>query len=157
MTQQSVLIQAPNLRDDEVFIDEEETRVILNFFWPQENTQINALAITIGTRRFAQQVLIAGVDGTYAMGYVAALFGSLGQPHRGLATILKKLATKSAKHWFRNAGGKNLRDPKIYDAVRKKVAANFKSDFLAFTNGIALQDGKSYSFFAYLDGRGHMI
>jgi hypothetical protein len=157
MTQGSVLIHVPVFVDDEVFIDESETRLILTFYWPSASMQIEAMSVGLETRRFAQQVLIAGVNASYAMGYVSALFDSLGSgPRGGVAAILKKLGRRSAKHWFRNAGNRSLQDLKIYESARKRVAINFYSPFQMHIQGVALQKLENPRFFAHI-GHGNRM
>ena len=95
MSVQSVLLVAADIRDDEIFVDFEETRAILQFFWPAQVGDINGLSDSLELRRFALQTLIAGVDGSYALGYVHATFGSLGgSPPKSILSVLRKLAMK---------------------------------------------------------------
>jgi hypothetical protein len=152
MSQGSVLIHVPKLSDGEIFIDEDEARIIFKFYWPDSATQIASMQISTEARRFAQQVLIAGVNASYALGYIDILFNSLGSgPKGGVKSILKKLSKNSAKHWFKNASGKNLQSLEIYEAARKEIARSKRTDFLSFLLGIARANDVDPRFFAHLN------
>lgn len=65
-----------DFRDDELILDQDETRLVLKFFWPQQSHRIDGLVVGNDARRLAQSALVAGIDGSYAMGFVEALFRS---------------------------------------------------------------------------------
>ena len=41
--------------------------------------------------------------------------------------VAKGLANRALKNWFRHATGDDLKDPKIYEAVRRKIMVNFRT------------------------------
>jgi hypothetical protein len=92
--------------------------------------------------------LIAGVNATYALGFVEILMKSLAGPRGGLEGVLKKLAKRSVRHWFTCATGKNLRDPKVAFAVKETIARNFGTPFREMLEGIAIDSG-ARKFFAH--------
>lgn len=123
------VIVPPTVDDSQLLFDEAETREILAFFWPAMSSQIDSLAVANKVRRFAQSLLIAGIDATYAMGYVQILFETVAKPKGGLKAMGKKLAKRYMKHWFKHAKPQQLEDVKIYESVRATIARNFNSAF----------------------------
>jgi len=50
--------------------------------------------------------------------------------------LLKKLAQKAAKHWFKHATVNDLRDAEIYDTVRDRISAAFRNQFISLIQNI---------------------
>lgn len=148
----SIHIEVPKITDGEIFLDKDEAKAVLVFFWPDEVGRVENLSDSVSLRMFAQQILIIGVDATYAMGYIEATFRSLGKsPPKNIINILKKLAKNNSKHWYKHATGKDLNNPRIYDSVRKTIAQQRRSNIEEFFNGIALKiEGKR--FYAHVHG-----
>src|SRR5690606_33219486 len=88
---------------NELVLDENETRIALKFFFPHDGAHIDAMAVNDQLRSFAQALLVAGIDATYAMGYVEALFSSLGRSDANAGKLIKGFGKKAAKHWFKHA------------------------------------------------------
>lgn len=147
----SVLISTPGFTESEVFIDEADAKTIYCFFWPEYASKINGLSMSLQARITAQQILVAGVDATYALGYIQILIESLGAgPKGGIKAVLKKLAKKGSKHWFKNATGKNLENPEIAYSVKATIVRNFGTPFREMLEGIAINGGAK-QFFAHLN------
>lgn len=124
-------IHLPELEASQLLFDERETREILRFFWPGRTKEINTLStIDDEVRKFAQGLLIAAIDSSYAMGFVHILFDVLrnGRPgFAGLKTMGRKLATRYVSHWWKQTRPNDLMNVQIYEAVRGKLADNFVS------------------------------
>jgi hypothetical protein len=127
------LVMVPDLSDDELIYDETETRQILSFFYPGSANQITAIQVDNEARRLAQTMLIAAVDGSYAMGFVDDLFATLTsvikRPNRSLKALGAKLARKFVTRWFKHATQSDLQDFKIYETVRVDVARTLRTRF----------------------------
>ncbi|WP_263147436.1 hypothetical protein [Pseudomonas sp. RIT-PI-AD] len=115
---------------DELILDTEETRQALKFFFPTDAPSIDDMPVNDNLRAFAQALLVAGIDASYAMGYVEALFKSLrgGSP----AKVVKAFGKKAARHWFKHANASNLMDAEIYTSVRNALSLRFRSDLRSF-------------------------
>jgi hypothetical protein len=131
-------ISPVNIPDGELIFDEAETRQILGFFWPDKASKIGSLEVTKEVRRFAQVLLIAAIDASYALGYIESVFSTVAKP-AGLAKMGRKLAQRFVQHWWKHAKVKDLQDVRVYDAVRTRVAVNFKSemDLLLIDNSLS--------------------
>lgn len=132
------LFSPVDVPDTELLFDAAETRQILKFFWPHQSAALDALSITSNIRRFAQQLLIAAIDASYAMGFIEILATSV--VRRGALDVKKlgkRLAQRFLRHWWKHATEKDLMDVKIYESVRAKIAVNFRTameEYLAGTN-----------------------
>ncbi|MEW5756758.1 MAG: hypothetical protein AB1810_10685 [Pseudomonadota bacterium] len=144
----SILVNAPDLSDNDLIYDEAETRQILKFFWPNDAAAIDAMTINNDTRRLAQTALIAAIEGTYAVGYIQKLFTGVARPSKGIGDLAKRLARNFTRQWWQHAQPRDLEDVRIYDFIRDQVAGNLKGRLKAIQNGAALQRGP-YSFHAY--------
>lgn len=124
-------IHLPELDASQLLFDERETREILRFFWPGRTKEINSLStIDDEVRKFAQGLLIAAIDSSYAMGLVHILFDVLrnGRPgFAGLKTMGRKLATRYVSHWWKHTRPNDLMNVQIYETVRAAIERNFKS------------------------------
>lgn len=136
-----ILINIPDIPDSELVFDEDETRSILKFFWPTYASEIVNLAITNDVRRFAQTILIAAIDASYAMGFIQAFGEAAAQPGSGVKSLAKKLAKKFVKHWWKHTRQRNLEDVQIYLVVRDSIAQNVKSPFEMMMKGLAMRRG----------------
>ncbi len=128
----------------ELLFDEEESKTILKFLFKGavSESQIESMQVTDRVRGFAQGLLVEAVDASYAMGYIEALFRASVNPTGGAAKIMKSFGKKAVKHWFKHATAADLRDIKIYESVRLRLAINFKSIMLMFISGIAMKNKK---------------
>lgn len=116
------LIAVPDMADSELVFNDDETRQILKFFYPASAAGIANMTVTNDTRRFAQTLLIAAIDASYAMGYIQALGRTVVHPGSGIKSLAKKLGNRFVKHWFKHATRENLLEVKIYDSVRNSIA-----------------------------------
>lgn len=126
----SIIITVPDILDSELIYGEAETRQILRFFWPQQSDAIEAMPITNDARQFAQGLLVAAVDASYAMGFIAALAKTVVRPGSGIRVLVRKLAKRFVRHWWKHATRDDLLDARIYESVRRDLAWYFKSHFL---------------------------
>ncbi|NMG68687.1 hypothetical protein [Parazoarcus communis] len=110
----------------ELIFDDRETRDILKFFFPRDFQVIDASVITDAVRAFAQGLLIEAIDATAALGWVETLFRSTANPGAGVKQILRKLATSSAKRWFKNSKDMDLSSIKISEHVRNQLSRSFR-------------------------------
>lgn len=136
----TILVTPPDISETDLLFDEHETRQIFKFFWPARSEQIEQMEASNHRRMFAQQLLIVGIDSTYALGFVETLMKLYLQPRagfKGLKAMGKKLAQRYLRHWWKHATQKDLEDPKVAEAVRSRIAANFRSNIEEFINNVA--------------------
>ena len=122
-------IRLPEFAEPDLLFDERETRQILQFFWPEHIVPINALTIENGIRNFAQGLLVAAIDSSYAMGFVQILFDVVvrGRPgFNGLKAMGSKLARRYVAHWWRHTRRQDLENIRIYESVRVTLRNNFQ-------------------------------
>lgn len=125
-----VTVTPPDIPDSALIFDAEETRTILCFFWPGEAGAIRDISVSNDVRRFAQTILIAAIDASYAMGFVDALVDSVRSPSGGLKKLGKKLARNFGKQWFKHATQDDLEDVKVYYTVRNVIAIRYRTALL---------------------------
>jgi hypothetical protein len=142
----SIVLTIPDIPDANLLYDEDETRGILRFFWPDAATRIDGLTITNGVRALAQTALIAAIDGSYAMAYVNILWDALAHrvthPTGDIRKLAKRLARNFMRHWWRHATQRDLLgDVRIYETVRVSVARDLRFRLDEYLNGLALRRG----------------
>lgn len=148
----NILVTLPEVQEADLVFNEEETRDILKYFWPSHSAHIDAMAVSIGTRRLAQGLLIAAIDASYGLGFVEALFTTVAKPGRSLASMGRKLARKYVKHLWKHASESELQNARIYEAVRKAMAFQFKYLLEAQLNGVAAARNRVAPFYVYRQG-----
>jgi hypothetical protein len=111
--------------DADLIFDDEETKGILAFFFPTERAAIDAATVSRPLRNFAQGLLVAAVDASYAMGWVELTFSWVTNPGSTLKKALGKLGKKALRYWFKHATDKDLRDVKVYESVRRTLSYQF--------------------------------
>lgn len=135
--------------ESELIFDEEETRAILKFIFPDDGAAIDNATITNDLRNFAQGILVEAVDATYAMGYVDALFQTIvsflmsRKLSKGAVDFMKTFAKKAMKHWFKHATQTDLMHAKIYETVRLGLNRNFRTPLHSKLQGLAKAKGRS--------------
>jgi hypothetical protein len=134
----SILMNIPDIPDTGLVFNETETRIILKFFWPNQAPRIDGLTIDNTARRLAQTALIAAIDGTYAMGFVDALFQGVSRPSKSLKIFAKKMARSIARQYFRHATLEDLEDVRIYENVRSQVSLDLRHKLEMVINGVAM-------------------
>ncbi len=117
-------------KESDLLFDNEETRSILIFFFPEDAADIDTSEITTELRGFAQGLLIEAVDKSYAMGYMEMIFRAVCSPGKDMKKSLTKLGKKALAHWFKHATLHDLLHAKIYDSVRKEITRGFRSPFV---------------------------
>lgn len=139
----SIVHTIPDIPDANLIYDENETRQILKFFWPNFSEVIDTMTITNDTRRLAQTALIAAIDGSYAMGYVSALWDTMTHAvtrnNRNIPALARRLARNFIRHWWRHTREQDLADVQIYETVRADIARNLRRRLDAFANDVALK------------------
>lgn len=145
----SILINYPDISDTDLVYDERETIDILRFFWPALNHRISVMMVTMDARRFAQTLLIAAGDASYAMGFIHALKDVITRrtPGTGLRVRVRKLAMRYVKHWWKHASQEDLLEAKIYDVVRESIASKNKSGIELRLEGLARLHPKPAPFY----------
>jgi hypothetical protein len=115
---------------DEIYVSQDDARALLRFFFPTEQVP-DAGALTDEDRGFAQALLLEAVDKSYAMSFVQDIYdvfyGKVPTGFDVIKDMLKDFVKKAAKTWWDHATGKDLADPKIYNAVKVALTANFRS------------------------------
>lgn len=134
----SILLSVKDFSDDELILNEKETILVLKFFWPSLTNQIDGIRIDNDARRLAQTVLIAGIDGSYAMGFVNSIFLATTRPGSGIKDIAKRFARGSIKHHFKHADIHDLEDVKIYETIRRELARQLRNRLDNLLNGLSL-------------------
>ena len=122
----TILISVPDISDDELVFDENETRRILKFFWPHLAHSIDDLAIDNEARRLAQTMLMAAIEGSHAIGYIQALGETIVRPGSGMKPLARKLAIRFARHWWSHTQRRDLENVRIYDSVRGTIAQHLR-------------------------------
>jgi hypothetical protein len=112
-----------------------ETRQILKFFWPGDAAKIDQMLIADDVRRVAQTALVAGIDGSDALGFMESTFRSVLQPGSSLKSFGQKLARSFMRNWWKHATIKDLHDVNIYIIVRDRIADVLKSHFSMAAQG----------------------
>lgn len=130
----------PKTPDSKVVLNEHEARDVLAFFWPAKKPRLQNLTMTLDLRRYAQALLIVAIDASHAMGYLHILYNVFlrRKPGTSIKKLIKRVARKSAKHWWKYATEDYLEDPKIYDTVRVAIALKQREPFASHLNGTAL-------------------
>lgn len=137
------LVSVPDIGDSELVFDEAKTRQIFAFFYPASRSSVSAMSINNEARRLAQTMLIAALDGSYAMSYIQTLVESL-RPTPGMSvrSLLKKLVNKGIRIWFQHATGHDLENPRIYESVRVAIANALLPRFTEAIQGILAKQGR---------------
>ena len=130
------MVTPPDFADADLVLDEGDTRDVLAFFWPSRVDAIAKHALNNEARRFAQRILVAAIDASYAMGYMESLLQTVAMPSKGLAKTGRKLAERFAKHWFKHATRKDLENVRIYESVRVEVARQYRTQFELLGDGL---------------------
>lgn len=122
-------MELKHFNESEVKLSQHDAFAVLRFFWLEPGVAPQQL--TLQDRAFAQALLVEAIDRSYDMGYVEIIFrtfyGKIPTSFAAIRDLVKSFAKAAAKHWFEHATGKDLQDPKIYESVRRTLAANFRS------------------------------
>ena len=115
--------------DSEIILNAEQAAAVLKFYFPDAAPNPGDLSRDdIG---FTQDLLLAGIDSSYEMGFAEILFRIVGRyvppTFSDISDIAKEFGKHAIRHWFRQATGKDLQDPQIYESVRNSIRLNFKS------------------------------
>jgi hypothetical protein len=119
-------------KEEELLLDEEETRRVLIYFFPNEKAQINAIEITNQLRSFAQALMVEAIDASYAIGWLD-LTKDFIKPRPTPDDIKKaigKMLKKAARYWFKHLKGNNFLESDIYEVVRKQLSISFRQTFI---------------------------
>jgi hypothetical protein len=123
----------------EIKINKEHATRILKFLFPDQ--PVNLGSLTDDDAGFAQALLVEAVDASTEMGYVHVLFDKAYMKPPTDFSFIKDIASSVCKQgvrtWFRHATGKDLSEPKIYEAVRRTIARDNRSVWV-----IPLQTGE---------------
>ncbi len=115
----------------DIIITQDEAWNVLRFFWP--NTNVNPGGMTDKDKAFAQALLVEAIDTSYKMGFVEIIYRifymKVSPSFKKIYKMVRKFAVKALKHWFKHATGEDLKNPKIYESVRKDLARNFHSSW----------------------------
>lgn len=139
-----ILMNVPDISDQDLIYDEAETKQILKFFWPLEAKGIDELNINNEYRRLAQTALIAAIDGSYALSFPQAIIESFIGSKRNIKKLTEKLTKKFVKNWWKHTTQKNLEDVEIYESIRVIIARNLNLYFFDLKNGLTLKGMKPF-------------
>ncbi len=142
-------IHLRKFKKEELIFDNEETVIILKFIFKNKHGLIDGLEINDRIREFAQGLLLEAVDASYALGFVAALFGGVFNPGIAAKKVFMKFSRKALKHWFKHATAKDLMTIKIYDIVRGQLESSFSKILVMHPNGTAMNRVKNSGFVTY--------
>lgn len=151
----AILVSVPDISDDDLVFDENESRQILKFLWPAKSQSIVELTVDNDLRRLAQTALIAAIDGSYALGFTEATFRATARPGGNLKSLARKLAKKFVKLWWKHTRQSDLNDVKVYECVRTTIAANLGHRLTLIEQGVSLQRGGA-TFYA-VPGSSHVV
>lgn len=127
-------------RPEDLILSNEDTTVVLQFFWPSEprHSQIkNQLLITDHVRSFAQGLLVEAIDKSYSYGFIDAIFRAAANPTSGTIKILKRFGRRASSNWFRHTKASDLQNIRIYDRVREGIAYTFTGEMDRHIQGVA--------------------
>jgi hypothetical protein len=117
-------------KSEELIFDEDETKEVLKFFYPNHGAFIEQAVINCDVRGFAQALMVEAVDASFALGYVKIVYDVFYmKPPTKFGKALTKFGRKAAPHWFKHVTTTELINAKIYDAVGVIIARNFRSAF----------------------------
>lgn len=159
MSYGTILLSVPAFDDGDLIYDEEETRAIFEFFYPDApfTAKFATMPIDNTARAYAQTMLVAAIDGSYGMSYVDGLFKALAKiiskgKKPSITGLCKKLAKKFIKIWWHHVKEEaQLEKPKIYDTVRKAVAFQLSTQVQMLINNPDLASNRlSNGFRAYV-------
>ena len=151
----NILINVPDISDNDLVFDEDETKRILKFFWPDMTNKINEMTIDNDARRLAQTALVAAIDGSYAMGFIEATFRGIVRPGSNLKSLARKLARRFVAHWWRHTKQRDLENARIYDSVKNLIANALKYRLDGLQQGVALK--RSNRSFYLAANRSHIV
>ena len=137
---------------EELLLDQDETRRVLIFFFPTEETKLNTVEMSDALRSFAQGLMVEAIDASYAIGWIELTFDFI-KPRPSTKDVKKsiqKILKEAPKYWFKHRKNNNLLEAEVYEIVRKQLSFNFGRYFqdmlTAKPNGI----GRSV-FFAFVN------
>jgi hypothetical protein len=125
----SYLVAVPDFSDSELVFDDDETKLVLKFFYPSSGAAIDNMTVNTDAKRFAQTLLVGAIDASYAIGYIQALGKTVVRPGSGVRSLARKLASRFVAHWFKHATKEDLLEVKIYDSVRNSIAGSVRTGF----------------------------
>jgi hypothetical protein len=113
-------------KPEELIFDEDETKDVLTFFYPNHGAFIGQAIINDDVRGFAQAIMVEAVDASYALGYVKTVFDVFYmKPPTKFGNALTKFGKKAAPHWFKHATTTDLTNAKLYDSVTGQYCQKF--------------------------------
>lgn len=111
---------------DEIVLSNQEAWQVLLFFFGG-NAGISPAALTDNDRSFAQALLLEAIDASEAMSWIETLYNSAMKLKPDVKDILKAMAKKFVKDWFKKATKKTLEDPTIYQSIKNSLTRNWRS------------------------------
>jgi len=125
----TTVIHLRNFADDELLFTEEETRDVLIFFFPSQESATRNVEITNQHKNFAQGLLVAAIDATCAIRTLRDIFSGAYMPANSMRSALSKLGQAGAKQWFAYATEKDLVNAKISETIRRKMSLQFGTEY----------------------------
>lgn len=129
-------VQLRKFKPEELIFNENETKEVLKFFYPNQSAFIEQAVINDSVRGFSQALMVEAVDASYALGFIKIVYDVFYmKPPTNFRKVLTKFGRKAAPHWFKHATATDMINAKIYDAVKNTIARNFRSSFEDIING----------------------
>lgn len=144
------MVQLRSFSEEELLFDDQETKAVLQFFFPTEAGQIAAATITKEHRNLAQGLLVEAIDASYGMGWIEQVFRWSVNPGSGVKSAMTKLARRAVKQWFKHLKDQNLIEARIYERVRDQLCRNFRS-VLAWSLIVRNEPARRATALAYID------
>jgi len=111
---------------EELVLSHMEAWEVLVFFFGG-NAGVKPGWLNDNDRSFAQALLIEAIEASSAMSWIETLWKSSVKPNASVKGIIKALAKKAAKDWFKKATKGDLEDPEIYQSVKSSLTRNWRS------------------------------
>ncbi|WP_394203071.1 hypothetical protein [Shewanella waksmanii] len=136
---------------DELILTSEETKLVLKFIFNRMPVDlIDNLTINDSIKEFTQALLVSAIDASYSIGYVEALFRATANPTTSTQKVIQDFTKNAAKHWFKYATINDLKNVKIYVAVRNELARRFKTKFQLLATGLSNINDKQNQQIAFI-------
>jgi len=91
-------------------------------------------------RAFLQAAMMAAIDGSFAMGFVEAMFKSVYMKPvvdaKSLGKVLRKLGSQTLKHLYKHGRGKDIMEAEVYKSTLAMISYQCGPYFQAIEQGI---------------------
>jgi hypothetical protein len=113
--------------DDILFSDKECWQILVFFFGGNSGISVNSL--TDNDKSFAQAILIQVIDLSYSMGWIECLFKETMKLEPSIKGIVKALAKKSVKDWWKKTPLDKIEGQEIYLSVKNDLTRKWHTSW----------------------------